>query len=191
VRLFLVIVVALLFAAGTAGAQTDQRNKTENKSQQKNYLYKWTDNKGVVHVADDLGLVPKQYRNKALKIEESTRGEEPAQEGRKITSTPSTGYDDEAEQEKKAYWQQRIKQARQRLADAQRRYQDLEQQRNAALMRWSGGASGNIALRLEADRLDQEMKNIQSQIDEARNEIENEIPEEARKAGVPPGWLRE
>jgi hypothetical protein len=35
------------------------------------------------------------------------------------------------------------------------------------------------------------MKEVQKQIDEARNMVDVVIPEEARKAGVPPGWLRE
>jgi hypothetical protein len=35
------------------------------------------------------------------------------------------------------------------------------------------------------------MKGVQSEIDAARNDLDVVIPEEARKAGVPPGWLRE
>jgi hypothetical protein len=35
------------------------------------------------------------------------------------------------------------------------------------------------------------MKQVQKEKDDARNEVEVVIPEAARKAGVPPGWLRE
>jgi hypothetical protein len=31
---------------------------------------------------------------------------------------------------------------------------------------------------------------MQKEIDEARNMLDVVIPEEARRAGVPPGWLR-
>jgi hypothetical protein len=35
------------------------------------------------------------------------------------------------------------------------------------------------------------MKEVRKEIDEIRRELDEAIPEEARKAGVPPGWLRE
>jgi hypothetical protein len=35
------------------------------------------------------------------------------------------------------------------------------------------------------------MKQVQKEIDDTRNRINVVIPEEARKAGIPPGWLRE
>ncbi len=35
------------------------------------------------------------------------------------------------------------------------------------------------------------MNNVQSEIEQAKHMLNEVIPEEARKAGVPPGWLRE
>jgi chromosome segregation ATPase len=191
-RLFLIITIALLVACGTAFAQAGPRNQPENRGgQQKSYLYQWTDDQGVLHATDDLDKVPNKYRNKTLKMEEVPSGEEPPQGQQNITEPSGAGSAEEIDQERKAEWQQRIKQARQRLADAQRRYQELEQKRNEALVQWAGGASGNIALKQEADRIEQEMSNVQREINDARNQLENVIPEEARRAGVPPGWLRE
>ncbi len=56
----------------------------------------------------------------------------------------------------------------------------------------SGGpAYGPIENKVKAEQVAQEMKEVQKQIDEARNMLDVVIPEDARKAGVPPGWLRE
>jgi hypothetical protein len=191
-RLLLTIAIVALSAVSMAAAQTNPQSQSESREQQKSYLYQWTDDRGVVHVTDDLGTVPKKYRNKALRIEESTGGsEEAAQSQQQLTRPSRTESDDDLDQERKAEWQQRLKQARKRVADAQRRYQDLDLKRNELLTRWAGGASGNIGVKLEADRIEQEMKTVQQEIEDARNELENVIPDEARKAGVPPGWLRE
>ena len=49
-------------------AQADQQAQTEDKELKKNYLYQWTDDKGVVYITDDLAKVPQVYRDKALKL---------------------------------------------------------------------------------------------------------------------------
>jgi hypothetical protein len=191
-RLFLVITVVFAFGMGIALAQTDAQQQTETKELKKNYLYQWMDDKGVTHVTDNLGKVPQKYRNKARQIEESTENETPAPEQQKITKPSIGGSEEDREQERKADWQQRMKEARQRLANAERRYQEASKQREEALAKRAGGDVGNIGIKLEeANRLEEEMKNLQKVIDDTRNEIENVIPEEARRAGVPPGWIRE
>jgi hypothetical protein len=56
----------------------------------------------------------------------------------------------------------------------------------------SGGpAYGPIENKVKAAQIEQQMKEVQKQIDEARNMLDVVIPDEARKAGVPPGVLRE
>jgi hypothetical protein len=81
--------------------------------------------------------------------------------------------------------------AKQRLAAAEQRYRELEQKRTALLGQWGTPAYAPPEARIEAERLAREMQNVQKAIDDARNQIEVVIPEEARKADVPPGWLRE
>jgi hypothetical protein len=183
--------IVFLFAAGMAFAQADQQKKTEDEELKKSYLYQWTDDKGVVHITDGLGKVPEKYRDKAVKLE-SPKKDEFGQGQQRIDErfTPAE-QDEEREENSKAEWQQRMKLARQRLTDAERSYQELDQKRNEALVRWAGGASGRLEDRAQAERIEQEMKQVQKEKDDARNEVEVVIPEAARKAGVPPGWLRE
>lgn len=167
----------------------------EKQEPQKRELYQWKDDRGTVHITDDAGKIPVKYRSKAEKIEsvESAEPALPAQErGRSGGAAPQTPIDEGEDDLQRILWLERLKEWRDRLADAEKRLQDLEQKREEALRRWGGSAaSGRLEGGVEADQIEQEMKKVQQEIDEARNQIEVVIPGEARKAGVPPGWLRE
>lgn len=189
-RALITIVMALMVFVPPAFAQTG--DQAGNKDVKKHYFYEWTDSKGGVHITDNLGEVPEQYRSKSRKIE-NPKGEEvgPEQQMRDETRSPSGAATEQQEAASKAAWQQRIRDWKERLADAQKRYHDLDQKRQEALGMWGGPASGHLEGRAEADRIAQDMMEVQRDIDEARDMIETVIPEEARRAGIPPGWLRE
>ena len=184
-----IITAFILVAVLSASARTSAQGGSDER---KDYLYQWTDDQGVVHITDR-GEVPEQFRAKARKME-APRNSEPAQEpgiqknpGPLITPQ-NAGGDDEAQ---KAVWQNRIHEWKARMADAEKRYRELDQQRTELLMSWGGPAYGPIENKVKADQIEQQMKEVQKQIDEARNMLDVVIPEEARKAGVPPGWLRD
>jgi hypothetical protein len=189
-RTLVTIVMFLMFFIPPALAQTD--DQTGNTDVKKHYLYEWTDSKGGVHITDDLGEVPERYRSKSRKIE-IPKGEEvgPEQQVQGTAGSPSGVVMEQQETASKAAWQQRIRDWKARLADAQKRYQDLDQKRLEALAKWGGPVSGHLEGRAEADRIAQDMEEVQRDIDESKDMVENVIPEEARKAGIPPGWLRE
>jgi Domain of unknown function (DUF4124) len=187
----LLIILMLMGFAMMVNAQTDQQPQTEGKELKKSFIYQWTDEKGVVHIADGLDKVPKGYRDKAIKLnqpknEDAGQGQQMQQEA----GSPS-GTDSGSDAAAKPAWQQRMRAARQRLANAESRYRELAQRRDELLRSWGGPASGQLAGRIEADRIEQEMKDVQIQIDEAQKDIDVVIPENARKDGIPPGWLRE
>ena len=189
-RTVLIIAMIAGLAVGAALAQSDeQQQQTGTKEQSRTYLYKWIDSKGVAHVTDDLSKVPKKYRDKAAVVEQQQREEGPVQEQQREIGPSSD--EQRIEEDKKAEWQQRMKDTRQRLVDAQRRYDDLGRKRNELLGAWGGVSSGHLETQEEANRIDKQMKHVQQEIDDARNQIETVIPDEARKAGIPPGWLRE
>jgi chromosome segregation ATPase len=182
IAVFLIIMSALPAPAQTAGSADEQQS----------YLYEWTDNTGVVHITDSLDKIPAPYRSNARRLEaapgEGTAPVRPRQQG----AAPSPGgSEDQREAQEKLVWQRRMSDAKQRLAAAEQRYRELEQRRTALLGQWGTPAYAPPAARVEAERLSGEMQSVQKEIDSARNEVEVVIPEEARKAGVPPGWLRE
>jgi uncharacterized protein DUF4124 len=189
-RLGLLIAVLVLASALPAPAQTG--GSAGGAEEKKSYIYQWTDGKGVVHITDGLDKVPEPYRPHARRLEaapeEEAAPEQPRQQG---VSSPTGNGEDQREAQQKTAWQQRVRDAKQQLAAAEQRYRELEQKRTALLGQWGTPAYAPPEARIEAERLAQEMQAVQKEIDDARNRVEVAIPEEARKAGVPPGWLRE
>ncbi len=193
--LFILVLVLLTCVSGISAQTADQNGGQGGKKQEerKSVLYQWTDGKGVVHITDDLNKIPEKYRSNARRLETAPETSETPGPSGGTRISPGTGESqgEEREADLKEEWQQRMKRAKERLADAERRYHALEEKRNNLLGSWGGPASGHLEGREEADRVDQELKQVQKEIDADRNEVENVIPEAARKAGVPPGWLRE
>jgi type IV secretory pathway VirB10-like protein len=193
--LLLVFIVSVFIGAPAFAETVDQAESQEQKKQeeQKSYLYQWTDGKGVVHITDNLGKVPKEYRSEAQKLEyhPGVEGTENIPGNQKIAPNTDESEKEQLLEDQKESWKARMKSAKQRLADAELHYKELEQKRDLALQSWGGPASGQLAGREEAARIEQEMNQVQTEIDNARRQIEVELPDEARKAGVPPGWLRE
>ncbi|HXY61536.1 MAG TPA: hypothetical protein VEJ22_01260 [Nitrospirota bacterium] len=187
---YALIMVALLVAVFLSGALAGAQ---EGSGEQKSYLYGWTDDQGVVHITDGLGNVPEKYRAKARKIEGSRKDEAgQGQESQNLKEgTAGPAADEETEESRKAEWQDRIQEWKARLAQAEKNYRELDQQRTELLMSSGGPAYGPIENKVKAAEIEQQMKEVQKQIDEARNMLDVVIPDEARKAGVPPGVLRE
>lgn len=189
------LMIAFLLSIGIASpalAQDGSANPEEKKQDApKTYLYQWIDAKGVAHITDGLGKVPKKYRSKAQRLE-SGAGEEPGLQQRK-TPEPVYSEQEEREADLKEIWQMRVKAARKALADVEQHYRDIEHKKTI-LMQSIGGAGLSMGRQLdpgEIERLENELKQVQLEIDAAKQELEVTIPDEARKAGIPPGWLRD
>ena len=181
------IALVLLFLTAIVPAVLAQ---DEVPAEKKQYIYQWTDSKGVVHITDGLGKVPKEYRDRAVKIEQPADGDRgPADEASHPDYRPAPSRSDDERQ--KYIWRQRMRVVNQRIADAEARYRELETRRNELRSAGVAAATGHLADRSEADRLERDMQGVQKELDEARRERDEVIPDEARKAGVPPGWLRE
>jgi hypothetical protein len=187
---YAIIMAALLAAVFSIGVQTGAQ---EGNSERKSYLYQWTDDSGGIHITNGLGNVPEQYRSKARIMEESRSDEgEQGQQTQNVSGGTAGPESEEATEEgRKAEWQDLIREWKTRLDQAEKRYRELDQQRTALLMSSGGPAYGPIENKVKAEQIAQQMKEVQQQIHEARNMLDVVIPEDARKAGVPPGWLRE
>jgi hypothetical protein len=184
----LLVSASAVFAqdAGQAGSQEEKKQE-----EKKGFLYQWTDSKGVVHITDGLDKVPPKFRAGARRLE-TAPAEGPGEGQKKDISEPAGPSDrEESEANQKADWQQRMSVAKQKLAGAEKQYRDLEQKRAALQGPWGVPANAPAAVRVEIQQLNEDMQRAQREVDEARNEVEVVIPDEARKAGVPPGWLRE
>jgi chromosome segregation ATPase len=178
--------------AQTGGQSVDrEQGQTKEQEEEKHFLYKWTDSKGKVHITDQPGTVPERYRSTVQKVEAPPEEETESSLEQRSSRDSDISDNEEKEADLKETWQQRMKDAKQHLADLEKQYQALDQKRNEVLGRWGGVASGHLEDKEEAERITQEMKQVQQEISDARNQIDVVIPDEARKAGIPPGWLRE
>ncbi len=155
-------------------------------------LFKWTDKNGVVHVTDSLEKVPKEYRAKTERMGVEGAGGSMAPEVRSpAPSASSEGSGDDAAL--KAQWQSRMLDAKRRVQYAEDKYQQLVKRKSDLEAQWgsAGAALPPQSVLDEMKQLDADMANAKAEIDNARDMINNVIPDEARRAGIPPGWLRE
>ncbi len=187
---YAIIMAVLLATFFSSGVKTGAQ---EGSKEQKSYLYQWTDDSGGVHITDGLGNVPEQYRAKARKMEGSRTGETSQGQQTQNVSGGVAGPESGAgtEESRKAEWQNLIREWKTRLEQAENNYRTLDQQRTELLMSSGGPAYGPTENKVKAQQVEQQMKEVQKQIEEARHMLDVVIPEDARKAGVPPGWLRE
>ncbi len=174
----LLLVAALLFVGIAAWAEEENGG-----------LFTWTDNEGVTHVTDSLEKVPQKYRSKTQRVGEGGPGVAVVPESQS-PAAPASGGDDAA---RKAQWQSRMLDAKRRLQNAEDRYGQLEKRKSDLKAQWgsAGAALPTQEVLDEMKRLDADMSSAKVEIDKARDQINNVIPDEARRAGIPPGWLRE
>lgn len=188
---YLISFIGILLLATSLWAQT--AGTKEEDERKKPYLYEWTDEKGAAHITDTLGNVPEKYRSRARRVEIRKKKEQPgalpAQP--ELTTTPQDQGASVSDEERKAEWRRKIGDWKSRLAGSEKRYQELDDERNGLIRTWNLLALAPPDTKVRVGKIDEEMKAVQEQIDEARKMIDVVIPEEARKAGVPPGWLRE
>jgi hypothetical protein len=98
----------------------------------------------------------------------------------------------QGDQKDETYWKGRMTAAREELRRAEMFAEALQSRTNALNRDYTGGA-GNSAQRSQviAERTEalNELNRVKEDIGRARKKVDD-IEEEARKAGVPPGWLR-
>ena len=114
------------------------------------------------------------------------------EKGPKVRSA-GTSTAGQTEEDQKAAWQKRMADARKQLLDAQTLKAQLEQKREKLKVEWAAPGSGRTNEEIDAElgRTIAEIGQAERDIAEATRLIEDVIPDEARKAGVPPGWLRD
>jgi hypothetical protein len=205
-------VAAVLMTGAFAAAADDDRTQ---------YLYQWTDDRGNAHIADSLEKVPPRYRGRARAIEQGAPAGSPqaADPDARTSPVPDSSADmerdrqEQAEELRKMEWQTRLVNAKRRLASLEERHLQLELKLNELKGSYGSGI-GIVTLPPEQpggpprqvpsgapgapqevldqiQQLEQDLERTRLEIENARREVEVVIPDEARKAEVPPGWLRE
>ncbi len=182
----LALVLALAPGAGAAG------------------IYQWTDSNGVVHFTDDPGKVPKKYHDTVREVQPPKEESEPdgasapeAQPTSKPRPRPTPTPDSDNRQyspseavdaygHNRDWWRQRVQEWEDKKAEAQAKL--AEAQERLGRERFLNQTTGNMQ---RIQEISAEVTTYEAEIREAENMLAEELPDEARKAQAPPGWLRE
>jgi len=94
--------------------------------------------------------------------------------------------------DEEAMWKERANEARNAVGDARTAVRKLQDQAGQLAMRIRLSTDTNEILRLRAEQqqVQQSAEAGQADLDRANKRLED-LQEEARRAGVPPGWIRE
>jgi len=155
-------------------------------------VYKWVDEKGVVHFTDDITQIPEKYRPKTEKMGIPEEKGETKVEGELTPKQKEEMYKDRLGRGED-YWKGRLEEWRKKLRELQDRLETLRAQYNGLTERYNDSKStaerGN--LKKERDQVKNEMDQIKIEIEEAKNMIEKKIPEEAELYKAKPEWIRQ
>lgn len=91
------------------------------------------------------------------------------------------------------YWKDRYKEVAADLRDAEEKLQRLQEEMNGlriAFYAEQDGVAGRPKINSEIERQFEEIEAAKKQVEDSKQALEN-LEEEAHKAGVPPGWVRE
>jgi hypothetical protein len=179
-------------------------------------VYQWTDKKGTVHFTDDPEQLPEPQRSKALReLYEKQEQEKKERKSRPKTPTrlkksPVSSYPNErlppaskkkrpaptkvvepertSQKSEKEIWQEKADRARKEVQDLSEKCKRLETLRDQS-------SRNSLVYARPGDRQKhqqaiQDLEICQKDLKEAQDYLNKNLPEEARRAGIPPGWLR-
>jgi hypothetical protein len=150
-------------------------------------IYHYVDKDGSLVWTQDLSQVPANQRKQAKKdaidvqnlpemnvIESPPTVPQPASKGPQEISPQAT----------RVYWQQRVESTQKDLTLAQNDLEQIYTKQRENLL----SGPGETQRRLE---FSQREKDLKEKIAFLEDQLNNQIPEDARKAGAPPGWIRD
>jgi len=174
----MLVVVAVFLLTGSAVAET----------------YSWSDNSGTLHFTDDLGAVPKKYRNQAIRRatgnEQPTASSETVQETAPVVTPgeatpqvspgavtlPTTRFGDRTVAE----WQEQFKGLRTELAAIQQQQKELQQE---------AGEGKKFLKSQQINEMNTRSKQLYEQYEAARQRF-NQLAEQANRVGLPPEYAK-
>jgi len=151
--------------------------------------FRWTDKDGNVGYADSLQKIPPQYRESAKRVDKNspTGSTKPFQV---VPSSPQSngGTPSASTAENYAVWRDRMREARSELEQLKTQREATQKQydtlRGEGYGRLFSDPGPDAKYRARLSELDQ-------QISQKEEELNTTLPDEARKAGIPPGVLNQ
>jgi chromosome segregation ATPase len=171
----LILILLFLFTATLSHAQ----------------VYKWVDEKGIVHFTDDITQIPEKYRRAIEKREATEEKIETKKEEGQETSKKQTDYKDRLGRGEE-YWKGRVEQSRKKLQSLQEKVESLRLKYNELTEKFNTSKSSaeRAMIRNDREQIKDQMDELRAQIGETREMLERKIPEEASLYGAKPEWVR-
>jgi hypothetical protein len=153
-------------------------------------MFQWTAPDGVIGMTDDPGRIPEAYRSTAKpyqtpKGDGSTLQRFSPDASSSATAPPAGEVDQNGHD--RAWWQERVRSLNGERAAVQQERERVEQRLNKVFYFGRDTPQEQqeqAVLRKELETMDQDLARIDQR-------LTGGLPDEARQAGAPPGWLRE
>ena len=153
-------------------------------------VWKWVDERGVLHFTDNAASVPEKYREHIDRRElpdewEAVSGT--AKETKEAVEEPRDRYGRGED-----YWANRANEIRGQLEGAQKEYERIRLEYNDIVAEYN-----SIRSRAKRRRYKKRIESLQDQLNRRREDIERSkellektLPEEAKRAGAPTEWVK-
>ena len=158
-------------------------------------LYKWVDEKGIVHFTDDLMRVPQEY---LPQIERREVTESDVSEGKtKVENGPVSKKEEDGYRDRLGrsgeYWKGRINEYQMKLKSIQEKIEDLREKYNGLTEKHNQSKSSaeRVNLRQERDQVKEELGKLRTEAQEIKTILEKKIPEEAELYKAKPEWIKQ
>jgi hypothetical protein len=155
-------------------------------------VYKWTDEKGVVHYTDDSSQIPQKHRA-SIEKQEAMYSEPDAKKEAAPASKPK---EEEAVTDRfgrgEEYWRGRVREWEGRVKTSQERIEVLRSKYNELTDKFNDSKSSaeRSTLRKERDQIKKEMDDERERVNEAKVMLEKKLPEEAELFRAKPEWVK-
>jgi chromosome segregation ATPase len=154
-------------------------------------VYKWVDEKGVLHFTDDIMQIPEKYRTQIERLVTLDERLETKIEGESSPMKKGEDYLDRIGRGE-GYWRGWVEEWRKKLNNAQERVSDLRAKYNELTERFNDSKSSTerINIRKERDEIKKEIEKLKNQIEEAKYMLEKKIPEDAEIFKAKQEWIK-
>ncbi len=152
-------------------------------------FYRWVDKDGKEFFTNDQLKVPPEYRSSATKVEpDASRVSIGDKHARTAKSPADVSQHKDKNGRGEGYWRKRADDLRRKLRDQEAGYSHIQNQLTDLDRDPDGLNAKNKKLRAS---LEKKKGKLEKDIARTRRMLDEDLPEEARRADAYPGWIRE
>ena len=162
-------------------------------------IYRWVDEKGTIHLTDDMSLVPERYRDQ---VQRKKPPKEPSLSvSPRVSKGEETGKESKSASERKdllgrgeSWWKAKAEEWNAKLLEAQRNYETAhagykKKEKEVEEAKFQP-KSLQRKLKAELRALEEKANDWKKQVEEAKNMLEKTLPKEAEESNADPDWIK-